>query len=88
MGVFTNSITTYHGTMTTNPKPPSADSGEAAWASVPEAFRRPGVLLAEPWGEFFAPLRQGAVDDLVVVGQFGQSIDARIATSSGDFSLY
>jgi diaminohydroxyphosphoribosylaminopyrimidine deaminase / 5-amino-6-(5-phosphoribosylamino)uracil reductase len=28
-------------------------------------------------------LRQGQVDDLVVVGQFGQSIDGRIATVSG-----
>jgi riboflavin-specific deaminase-like protein len=31
----------------------------------------------------FGPLRRGGVDDLVVVGQFGQSIDARIATESG-----
>jgi diaminohydroxyphosphoribosylaminopyrimidine deaminase / 5-amino-6-(5-phosphoribosylamino)uracil reductase len=32
----------------------------------------------------FGPLRRGLVDGLVVVGQLGQSIDARIATASGD----
>ena len=31
----------------------------------------------------FGPLRRGAVDDLVVVGQIGQSIDGRIATVTG-----
>ncbi|MCC6891133.1 MAG: RibD family protein [Hyphomicrobiales bacterium] len=31
----------------------------------------------------FGPLRCGPVDDLVVIGQCGQSIDARIATVSG-----
>jgi riboflavin-specific deaminase-like protein len=31
----------------------------------------------------FGPLRRGGVDDMVVVGQFGQSIDARIATATG-----
>jgi riboflavin-specific deaminase-like protein len=31
----------------------------------------------------FGPLREGTVDDLVVVGQIGQSLDGRIATSSG-----
>ena len=40
--------------------------------------------LPPPWEEMFGPLRQGATDGMVVVGQFGQSIDARIATASGD----
>jgi diaminohydroxyphosphoribosylaminopyrimidine deaminase / 5-amino-6-(5-phosphoribosylamino)uracil reductase len=40
-------------------------------------------LLPPPWQEIFAPLRQGRVDDMVVVAQCGQSIDARIATASG-----
>jgi riboflavin-specific deaminase-like protein len=39
--------------------------------------------LTEPWREVFAPLRTGTVDDLVVVGQLGQSLDGRIATTSG-----
>jgi riboflavin-specific deaminase-like protein len=40
-------------------------------------------VLPEPWQEIFGPLRRGIKDDLVVVGQFGQSIDARIATPTG-----
>jgi riboflavin-specific deaminase-like protein len=40
-------------------------------------------VLPAPWQEIFGPLRQGIKDDLVVVGQFGQSIDARIATPTG-----
>jgi riboflavin-specific deaminase-like protein len=39
--------------------------------------------IPSPWEEIFGPLRRGQVDDLVVVGQFGQSVDARIATASG-----
>jgi diaminohydroxyphosphoribosylaminopyrimidine deaminase/5-amino-6-(5-phosphoribosylamino)uracil reductase len=39
--------------------------------------------MPEPWGAIFGPLRQGAVDGLVVVGQIGQSVDGRIATESG-----
>ncbi len=46
-------------------------------------FRRGKAPLPAPWEEIFGPLRQGGIDDLVVVGQFGQSIDARIATASG-----
>jgi diaminohydroxyphosphoribosylaminopyrimidine deaminase / 5-amino-6-(5-phosphoribosylamino)uracil reductase len=53
------------------------------WAPVPEAFRRAAGPLPPPWEELFGPLRHGVVDDLIVVGQCGQSIDARIATPSG-----
>ena len=31
----------------------------------------------------FGPLRKGTVDDLVIVGQIGQSLDGRIATETG-----
>ncbi|MGA2045112.1 MAG: RibD family protein [Roseiarcus sp.] len=31
----------------------------------------------------FGPLRAGAIDDLMVVGQVGQSLDGRIATTTG-----
>jgi diaminohydroxyphosphoribosylaminopyrimidine deaminase/5-amino-6-(5-phosphoribosylamino)uracil reductase len=57
-------------------------TGPDAWAAVPEAFRAGGSLPA-PWDEVFGPLRVGATDDLVVVGQLGQSLDGRIATNSG-----
>ena len=59
-------------------------SGFAAesWVGVPEAFRA-GAVLPAPWEALFAPLRNGTIDGLVVVGQIGQSLDGRTATSSG-----
>jgi diaminohydroxyphosphoribosylaminopyrimidine deaminase / 5-amino-6-(5-phosphoribosylamino)uracil reductase len=59
-------------------------SGAASsWAPVPTTFRSPNRSLPPPWEDIFGPLRRGQIDDLVVVGQCGQSIDARIATASG-----
>ena len=57
-------------------------AGVEAWAAVPAAFRA-GAPLPAPWDEVFGPLRAGSTDDLVVVGQLGQSLDGRIATNSG-----
>ncbi len=63
---------------------PENDSAIASsWAPVPATFRSTAGSLPQPWEAIFGPLRQGAVDDLVLVGQCGQSIDARIATPSG-----
>jgi riboflavin-specific deaminase-like protein len=53
------------------------------WSFVPKTFRERDSSLPQPWADIFGPLRQGSADDLVVVGQCGQSIDARIATPSG-----
>jgi riboflavin-specific deaminase-like protein len=61
----------------------ASDCNGALWADVPRAFRDTDKQLPTPWQEIFGPLRQGIKDDLVVVGQFGQSIDARIATPTG-----
>jgi riboflavin-specific deaminase-like protein len=59
-------------------------SGSASsWAPVPVTFRSPNRSLPRSWERIFGPLRRGQIDDLVVVGQCGQSIDARIATASG-----
>jgi riboflavin-specific deaminase-like protein len=71
----------FHGDDRRAPDRASADLA-AGWAMVPEMFRalRP---LPSPWEERFGPLKAGAVDDLVVVGQFGQSLDGRVATESG-----
>jgi diaminohydroxyphosphoribosylaminopyrimidine deaminase / 5-amino-6-(5-phosphoribosylamino)uracil reductase len=70
-----------------NRKAPSRSrngSGSAAsWAPVPTTFRTANRSLPRPWEHIFGPLRRGQIDDLVVVGQCGQSIDARIATASG-----
>jgi riboflavin-specific deaminase-like protein len=46
-------------------------------------LRESDFLLPSPWQEIFGPLRRGVIDDLMVVGQCGQSIDARIATATG-----
>ena len=61
----------------------STDASGRSWAGVPEMFRKASHPLPAPWDDIFGPLRRGLVDDLVVVGQFGQSIDARIATTTG-----
>jgi riboflavin-specific deaminase-like protein len=54
-----------------------------SWTPIPAAFRSGTRSLPQPWEDIFGPLRRGAVDDLVLVGQCGQSIDARTATPSG-----
>jgi diaminohydroxyphosphoribosylaminopyrimidine deaminase/5-amino-6-(5-phosphoribosylamino)uracil reductase len=61
-----------------------AQACDLDWADVPRLFRECDGALPAPWEELFGPLRQGRVDGLMVVGQFGQSIDARIATANGD----
>jgi riboflavin-specific deaminase-like protein len=53
------------------------------WADVPRQFKD-SRNLPDPWEAIFGPLRNGRVDDLMVVAQCGQSIDGRIATNSGD----
>lgn len=57
------------------------------WADFSNIFRSADQplpqSLPQPWGAIFGPLRKGVVDDLMVVGQIGQSLDGRIATESG-----
>src|SRR5262249_12014134 len=60
----------------------SCASAARSWAAVPEALRT-GARLPDPWDVLFGPLRCGRVDDLMVVGQVGQSLDGRIATATG-----
>lgn len=63
---------------------PDDPSGNALeWFPVPSKFRTSTEPLPQPWEDRFGPLRRGGVDDLVVVGQIGQSIDGRIATVTG-----
>ena len=54
-----------------------------SWASVPELFRSGAVPLPPPWEAVFGPLRAGKPDDMVVVGQLGQSLDGRVAAPTG-----
>lgn len=53
------------------------------WESFVELFRTGQQILPQTWADLFGPLRNGAVDDLVVVGQVGQSLDGRVATATG-----
>jgi diaminohydroxyphosphoribosylaminopyrimidine deaminase / 5-amino-6-(5-phosphoribosylamino)uracil reductase len=62
----------------------AADGLEHGWRVIPKAFRNAESPLPQPWQDIFGPLQKGVIDDLVIVGQCGQSIDARIATPSGD----
>ncbi|WP_249734008.1 RibD family protein [Bradyrhizobium sp. sGM-13] len=54
-----------------------------AWESFVQRFRRGQQPLPRAWADLFGPLRNGEVDDLVIVGQVGQSLDGRIATATG-----
>ena len=54
-----------------------------SWASVPELFRSGAVPLPPPWEAVFGPLRAGKPNDMVVVGQLGQSLDGRVAAPTG-----
>jgi len=58
-------------------------ASDIEWAEFIRAFRDPARALPPPWRDLFGPLRTGAANDLVVVGQIGQSLDGRIATESG-----
>ena len=69
--------------MTHQGDPDDPDGNAHAWFPVPSKFRTSLEPLPEPWNARFGPLRRGAVDHLVVVGQIGQSIDGRIATVTG-----
>lgn len=62
---------------------PRAGGAHDSWADFAQLFRDQAYPLPAPWDELFGPLRTGAVDDLVVIGQIGQSLDGRIATESG-----
>src|SRR4029450_12502720 len=53
------------------------------WDSFVDVFRRGQQPLPQGWADLFGPLRNGTVDDLVMVGQLGQSLDGRVATATG-----
>jgi len=53
------------------------------WEDFGNIFRGGHQPLPHAWADVFGPLCKGTVDDLVIVGQIGQSLDGRIATESG-----
>ena len=54
-----------------------------SWERFVECFRRGQHPLPQAWADLFGPLCSGMVDDLVIVGQVGQSLDGRVATATG-----
>lgn len=54
-----------------------------AWSRFLRMFHAPNGHLPPPWDDVFGPLRAGTIDELMVVGQIGQSLDGRIATATG-----
>jgi diaminohydroxyphosphoribosylaminopyrimidine deaminase/5-amino-6-(5-phosphoribosylamino)uracil reductase len=63
--------------------PTSKSAPSDPWEEFTKVFRRGHQPLPQGWADLFGPLRKGAVDDLLVIGQIGQSLDGRIATESG-----
>lgn len=59
------------------------NSAPDAWESFVELLCGGQKPLPRGWGDMFGPLRNGTVDDLVIVGQLGQSLDGRVATATG-----
>jgi diaminohydroxyphosphoribosylaminopyrimidine deaminase/5-amino-6-(5-phosphoribosylamino)uracil reductase len=63
--------------------PSSKSVSSDPWEDFSNIFRREHQPLPQAWADVFGPLRKGTVDDLVIVGQIGQSLDGRVATESG-----
>ena len=61
----------------------ASQDGQDTWGDVPKLFRTLATPLPLRWEEIFGPLRVGKVDDLIVAGQIGQSLDGRVATTTG-----
>ncbi|MCJ7838041.1 MAG: RibD family protein [Burkholderiales bacterium] len=69
--------------MTISNFPSSKSVSSDPWEDFSNIFRREHQPLPQAWADVFGPLRKGKVDDLVIVGQLGQSLDGRVATESG-----
>ena len=69
--------------MQTSNLPSSKSASSDPWEDFSQLFREGHQPLPQGWADVFGPLRKGTVDDLVIVGQIGQSLDGRIATESG-----
>src|SRR5215831_13657443 len=63
--------------------PISRPAEDSHWCDAMAAIRAGRRNGASRWARIFGQLRAGQVDDLLVVGQIGQSLDGRAATSTG-----
>lgn len=62
---------------------PPGEGNRDSWLEFSQVFRGSPRALPPPWGDQFGPLQTGVVDDMIIIGQVGQSLDGRIATVSG-----
>ncbi len=69
--------------LTDIPAPGQADHEQESWQALLTAFANHQLDLPERWAEVFGSLRRGSKENLMVVGQIGQTIDGRIATITG-----
>ena len=63
--------------------PISRPGEDSQWCDAMAAIRAGRRNGASRWERIFGPLRTGEIDDLLVVGQIGQSLDGRAATATG-----
>jgi diaminohydroxyphosphoribosylaminopyrimidine deaminase / 5-amino-6-(5-phosphoribosylamino)uracil reductase len=63
--------------------PISRHAEDTHWSDVVAAIRAGNCNAVSRWERIFGPLCAGRVDDLLVIGQIGQSLDGRAATLSG-----
>lgn len=61
----------------------SAIEQKDSWSKLLGAFSKMGVAPPPEWASIFGPLRAGARDAMMVLGQLGQTLDGRIATITG-----
>src|SRR5262252_3414526 len=64
-------------------EPISRHPEDVQWRDAMVAIRAGRRNGSSHWDGIFGPLRAGQVDDLLVVGQIGQSLDGRAATATG-----
>ena len=81
--MLTQSHSVFDFRVPTSNSPLSRSLSPDPWEDFGNVFRRGQQPLPQAWADVFGPLCKGAVDDLVIVGQIGQSLDGRIATESG-----
>jgi riboflavin-specific deaminase-like protein len=62
---------------------PGVDEEDEGWRATLVAIRSPGVAVPAPWDMVYGPLQDNSSAHAFVIGQIGQSLDGRIATSSG-----
>lgn len=61
----------------------SSAKAQVNWETFLTNFFSPETLETSPLQAIFEPLRRGKTDDMMVVGQLGQTMDGRIATVTG-----